>query len=420
MAKNPQDRYLKSPRGRFVYTRRVPKDLLEVDLRAPVIEEHLRTSNSYDARTIRDGLASRDDALWKALRELATENRTPETCRHLLKALEITPMDRYPTGIAAGSWGAQMYDSKRIDAMNLAAERLDDFEERVLSGEYVEPSDVPRYEAAINDIFADAPADVKRHAQKALQHQDKVTKHLNPETATGAHALAAATGALSESTNEAIGNVSKKSVSVLDSIDPWIKMNRSKRFTGKNQRQIDKILNPMKLAAKRFTDVIGARDILAVTRGDAVEFFDFHDDLINPPEGSDEKPRSPSSAKKDFQHLRSLWEASAKRAGLDLRDNPFAGLNFSDNNSSRKPYSVDFIKANWLKSHAFDTLNDEAFTILMILLETGARMSEICSLRAEDIRLDANACIDAMPPLSVLAMTCGPLEMRRIKAARGL
>src|SRR5690606_33289956 len=61
------DRFLQLRGGRFHYRRRVPKEVMDLDERAPVIRFSLKTSDRHKARAARDLHEAADNALWSSL-----------------------------------------------------------------------------------------------------------------------------------------------------------------------------------------------------------------------------------------------------------------------------------------------------------------------------------------------------------------
>jgi len=61
------DRYLIKRDGRFIYRRRVPTSLVDVDDRSPFVRLALKTSDERVARAKRDVLEEADDLYWAQL-----------------------------------------------------------------------------------------------------------------------------------------------------------------------------------------------------------------------------------------------------------------------------------------------------------------------------------------------------------------
>lgn len=78
-----------------------------------------------------------------------------------------------------------------------------------------------------------------------------------------------------------------------------------------------------------------------------------------------------------------------KRLKLGL-DNVFAGTRIEGGRDGhRSPFTVDFIRKVILADGALADLNDEARDVVYVVMETGARPSEIVNLSKTRIVLDA-------------------------------
>ena len=69
-------------------------------------------------------------------------------------------------------------------------------------------------------------------------------------------------------------------------------------------------------------------------------------------------------------------------------ENPFRNLRFKSVSKSRPPFSVKWIREK-LTMETLDGLNPEARDVLLAMVNTGCRLSEICGLQPDEIRLDA-------------------------------
>ena len=89
----------------------------------------------------------------------------------------------------------------------------------------------------------------------------------------------------------------------------------------------------------------------------------------------------------------SLYREYFSYKGQEDRSNPFRRISFKEDRSTKKkrpPFETDWIKDKFLVPGLFESVNEDARHILYTLIETGARPSEICNLRPENIRLDAD------------------------------
>lgn len=147
-----------------------------------------------------------------------------------------------------------------------------------------------------------------------------------------------------------------------------------------------------------------------ITREDALKLYRQWQERIAPKEG---KPsHSASSGNRDIGNMRVLYEAYFTHMGEIDRPNPFAKLNFSARiKRTRPPFDREWLTGVILKPGALAGLNDEARGIILALVETGARPSEICNLTPPDIRT-----ADKVPHL-VIQPRNDPDDPREIKTA---
>ena len=99
----------------------------------------------------------------------------------------------------------------------------------------------------------------------------------------------------------------------------------------------------------------------------------------------------PGTANRHIGNIRTLYEAFFKHMGEEERVNPFRNMFFKGvSRSSVKPFENDWVQGNILKPGVFDDLSLDLKVIIYVLIETGARLSEIVNLMPEDIHLDAD------------------------------
>lgn len=96
------------------------------------------------------------------------------------------------------------------------------------------------------------------------------------------------------------------------------------------------------------------------------------------------------TANKDLSHLSEMLRTWAKLTDTDF-DDPFTGLRLEGKDESDKPaFSRSWISNRILAPGALDSLNDEARDVLLIMLNTGLRPSEITDAPVEDYETTAN------------------------------
>lgn len=162
---------------------------------------------------------------------------------------------------------------------------------------------------------------------------------------------------------------------------------------GKSEDQQRRWKNPRIKAVRNFVEVIGDKPIADITADDMLDFRQWWFDRI---EG---EGLSTNAANKDLIHLGDVLKTvnRMKRLNLNL---PLGGLSFKKGEARpRPPFSVPWIKDKLLAGGALEGLNDQARAILLTMINTGARPSELAALTPECIRLD-----HAVPHISIEAI----------------
>lgn len=141
-------------------------------------------------------------------------------------------------------------------------------------------------------------------------------------------------------------------------------------------------------AVNNFIGLIADKAMEDITVDDAKKVYLHWLRRIAPKEGDGPATASASSGNRDIGNLRVLYEAYFRYQGDMRRPNPFDGLRFSDRKKrSRPPVPTAWIRDVVMRPGALASLNDEARGILLIMIETGARPSEIANLDGLTIRL---------------------------------
>ena len=163
--------------------------------------------------------------------------------------------------------------------------------------------------------------------------------------------------------------------------------------SGKSERQRQKWTTQYQRAAQIFIDQIGDKPLEHVSRDDTVAYAEWWEQrvLVDGIEIN--------TMNKNLGHLSSMFRTVIKRHKLRL-DNPFAGLRQEGGkDGSRPPFPAEFIRDVILAPGNLDKLNDDARDIVYLLMETGARPSELANLTRERIKLDGK-----IPYISVEAL----------------
>lgn len=159
-------------------------------------------------------------------------------------------------------------------------------------------------------------------------------------------------------------------------------------LTRKSPSQRKHWLNERRSSIAFLVAQVGDKDIFAINRDDALRFYR---NLINMVlQQTGKTARSASWANRHLGNIRKFIESYFSHISQPDRMNPFSCLSFREFKATRPPFSVKWICEKILIPGALDGLNREAKHILLTLIDTGARMGEICSLSAENTHLDCD------------------------------
>ena len=180
-----------------------------------------------------------------------------------------------------------------------------------------------------------------------------------------------------------MGGVSEPPITVSRALELYWGLAKDKTL-GKSDDQKRKWQNPIKKAIRNFISVVGDRPLPEITGDDMLTFRDWWIDRIT------DEELSPGTANKDLIHLGKVFKTvnRMKRLGLVL---PLSDLSLKESEKKKRPpFSSAWIKDRLLAPGALDTLNDEARAIVLVMVNTGCRPSEIAALTPETIHLSDN------------------------------
>lgn len=196
-----------------------------------------------------------------------------------------------------------------------------------------------------------------------------------------------------------LGGVAEPPLTISRCLELYWTLARDKKL-GKSLDQIRKWENPRKKAIGNLIQVIGNKSIQDITGDDMLDFRNWWLERI------EEEDLSAGSANKDLIHLGDILKTvnKMKRLGLVL---PLTDLKLKESDAKRRPpFSRTWIQKTLLAAGALDGLNVEARAILLTMINTGCRPSELAALTANTIHLDHN-----VPHISIEA------ELRQIKSS---
>ena len=324
------DRFLqRRADGRWRYRRRVPLRFAALDPRG-LIRRSLETDDIREARLRRDAMEAADDAYWL---ELAGADERGAAARRYDAAR------RRATALKLHYAPAQELITAPIETLQ---RRLDVLEQRFggsglprLAG----GADGALSEAARRELFLDVAATLGAVSPPVALFSEAFDVYLNEIEAAQKRRKSPAQYAA------------------------WRKVKLRSRAN--------------------FIAVVGDKPFDEIGRGEAVEFWRWCEARVSAGEWR------ANSAARDFGNVRKAWAAYTRHLGRQA-DNPFRDLSFAkDRERTRPPFETSWIIDALLQPGALAGLNEDARLILLALIETGCRPSEICNLSAARIMLDA-------------------------------
>ena len=187
-----------------------------------------------------------------------------------------------------------------------------------------------------------------------------------------------------ETTAALLGGVEPPKLMITGLFEAYEKAAREE-IAGKTPDAIRRWRNPRIKAAKNFVRAVGDRPVLEITRDEALDFRGWWLDRLADPE---EQAGSPGTANKDMIHLGGMV---AKLCNLNRWSDPriFAGLALKEKGGRViQPFENDWITDNLLIPDPLPNLDPEARDVLLVMINTGARPSEIHGLHPDDIHLE--------------------------------
>lgn len=158
-------------------------------------------------------------------------------------------------------------------------------------------------------------------------------------------------------------------------------------LAGKSSGQKVRWTNGKQLSVDTFVDLVGDLRMDEIDRDHARRYYQHWMERIAPREGA--ATHTASSGNRRVGDLRVLYRDYFRHIGEPDRRNPFEGMSFRERKKRRRPsFAVDWITSVIMAPGALSRLNDQARGVALVMIETGARPSEICNLTADMIVLD--------------------------------
>ena len=186
-----------------------------------------------------------------------------------------------------------------------------------------------------------------------------------------------------------LGTAETPSVTISQAIDLYLSEIILSELAGKSPEQIATFSKIKRRAVANFIKINGDLDMREITRDNAHAVRKFWQDRIHPVDGR--KPMSGSTGNKDLGSLRKLYRKYFEHIGEEERQNPFRNMRFAETKlQSVKSFGVDWVRERILAPNIFDGLNREGALLVMTLIETGCRPSELANITPDNICLQAD------------------------------
>lgn len=181
-----------------------------------------------------------------------------------------------------------------------------------------------------------------------------------------------------------LGTVKRPGVTISKALEMYWDLAKDQTLR-KSKNQIRCWRNPRIKAVRNFIAVCGDKPVHEIIRDDLLDFRDWWYERL----AAD--THKPGTANKDFTHLSAVLNEVNDKKRLHLDLGPLLSkLSFSEGIKNRRPsFSTEWIRKKLLAKNALSGLNDEARCVLLTMVNTGARPSEITTLNSSTIDLSA-------------------------------
>ena len=179
------------------------------------------------------------------------------------------------------------------------------------------------------------------------------------------------------------------------------------RFVGKSDHQILKYKNPRNAALKNFIKVVGDMAVAEVERGNVLQFRNWFLHRI------EKRKISGDTANKQMRHVKDILHTIALDQQIE-RDFKllFAETTVKKEMRSRSSFEASYVQNTFLGGDALVGLNEDARMLIYLMIETGARESEILGLLPEEFVFDEDVPHICIQPNKLRALKTKSSERR--------
>lgn len=158
-------------------------------------------------------------------------------------------------------------------------------------------------------------------------------------------------------------------------------------LTQKSPEQRKQWYRSKRTSIQNFITASGDIYMSEIRREDALKFYSWWQRRLGLRRGR--RRLSANGANRDIGNVRKFYSDYYTYFGYENRENPFRGLSFKSPQKIHRPcFDDDWVIANFLCPVKMANIRKEARDVLFVLIETGARPSEVVNLKPENIILD--------------------------------
>ncbi|MCH6256798.1 tyrosine-type recombinase/integrase [Puniceicoccaceae bacterium K14] len=155
------------------------------------------------------------------------------------------------------------------------------------------------------------------------------------------------------------------------------------RLVGRSDNQKRKYKEPRVAAIKAFVNVVGNLDLGEIDRSHVLEFRTWLMERVAKSEITG------NTANKQIGNVKDMLITVGRHCEIDTNFKLlFAETRLAEDVESRPPFETSFIQNTLLNGKSFEGLNEDARMLVYMMIETGARESEIIGLSPDDFFLD--------------------------------
>ncbi|WP_157967779.1 DUF6538 domain-containing protein [Cohaesibacter intestini] len=242
------------------------------------------------------------------------------------------------------------------------------------------PVAVRRYEAAISRAkamrFDYIPSDklaLPENVEELVRRIEKLTENGKPR---------------SNEVSALLGRVGEPDVYLEDVLKHVMETVEAQKLAAKDQEGRDDWRKQRLASIDLFHEVVGRAPIHLIGQDEGLQFYDY---LVQRVTGQHptESQIGGNYANRHIGNIRKPLNQYHAHLKIKGYENPLEGFSFdNDQEGTKEPFLVEEIQAAFLTAGKHEGMHVEVRLLAYLLVETGARMAELLTMRAKDIELD--------------------------------